>query len=73
MGKFPVFGEGELAREIAVRGLSQRQFADAVGVDEKTVSRAVLGRAIRPKSFGKILIGLAKVPQLEGAELVKAS
>lgn len=64
MGKYPVFTDGELSREIAIRGLSQEEFAKKAGVDAKTISRAVLGKPIRTKSFGKILIAIGQVPPL---------
>lgn len=69
MGKLPVFIDGELAREIALRGLSQKEFAEQAGVGEDTVTRALQGKPLRVKSFGKILIALGKLPALDGEQV----
>lgn len=68
------FAQGSLEREIAIRGLSQEAFADRAGIDPATVSRAIRGLRLKPKSFGKILEALGQIPVIEGpVELVRAS
>lgn len=68
------FTQGSLEREIAIRGLSQEAFAERAGVDPATVSRAIRGLRLKPKSFGKILTALGRIPVIEGpVELVRAS
>lgn len=69
MGKLPVFVNGELAREIALRGLSQKEFAALAGVGEGTVTRALHGEPLRTKTLGKLLIALGKLPILNGEEV----
>lgn len=66
MSGFPAFSEGQLEREIAIRGLSMEGFADRAGVDPATVYRAVKGQRLKPKSFGKILIALGAIPVVDG-------
>lgn len=61
MSKFPVYVEGELAREIGLLGMSQKEFAAEAGVGEGTVTRAILGKPLRTKSFGKIHMALARL------------
>jgi transcriptional regulator with XRE-family HTH domain len=74
MSGFPAFKEGQLEREIAIRGLSQEGFAQRAGVDPATVSRAIRGQRLKPKSFGKILIALGAISPVDGpVELVRAS
>jgi predicted transcriptional regulator len=59
------FTKGELVREIGLRGLSQREFAEKAGLDQATLLKAIQGKAIHPKTFGKILIALAAIPAAE--------
>ena len=68
------FEPGSLEREITIRGLSYEAFAKRAGIDPATVSRAIRGDRLKPKSFGKILIALGQIPVIEGpVELVRAS
>lgn len=68
------FEPRSLERELAIRGLSQEGFADRAGVDPATVSRAIRGLRLKPKSFGKILVALGQIPVIEGpVDLVRAS
>lgn len=74
MSGFPVFIEGELTRQIAIRGLSIEAFSKRAGVDEKTVSRAIHGQRLKPKSFGKIIVALGAIPILDGpVDLIERS
>jgi hypothetical protein len=52
------FREGELAREIALRGLSQEEFAREARLDPATILKAIRGQRLRPKTWGKIQIAL---------------
>jgi predicted transcriptional regulator len=45
--------------------LSQREFAEKAGLDQATLLKAIQGKAIHPKTFGKILIALAAIPAAE--------
>lgn len=68
------FTRGALEREIVIRGHSQRSFADHIGVDEATITRAIRGQRLKPKSMGKIIAGLGRIPILDGpVELVERS
>ena len=69
MSKLPVFEEGELVREIGLLGLSQKEFAAEAGVNEKIVTRAVQGKPLRAKSFGKILIALGRLANRSAQEV----
>jgi len=74
MSGFPVFREGELIREITIRGLSQEAFAKEAQVDPETVARAIRGERLKSKSFGKILTALGRIPVLDApVDLVVAS
>jgi transcriptional regulator with XRE-family HTH domain len=74
MSGFPVFREGELLRELAIRGLSQEAFARKAGVDPETVARAIRAERLKPKTFGKILEALGRIPVLNAPiDLVVAS
>lgn len=68
------FTPGSLEREIVIRGLSQQAFAERAGVDAATVGRAIKGQRLKPKSFGKILVALGRIPVVEGpVELVRSA
>ena len=74
MSGSPAFEGGSLEREIAIRGLSLEGFAEMAGLDPATVGRAVKGRRLKPKSFGKILTALGAIPAIDGpTELVKSA
>jgi transcriptional regulator with XRE-family HTH domain len=63
MPKFnPTFREGELEREIAIRGLSQEEFAIKAGLDVASVRKAIRGKRLRPKTWGKVQIALGALP-----------
>jgi len=64
MASNPSFTRDDLAREIGLRGLTQEAFAEAAGVDSKTVSRALNGKRLNTRTFGKILIALGRIPVL---------
>lgn len=68
------FEQGALEREIAIRGKSLGEFAQIAKIDSATLSRAVRGDRLRPRSFGKILTALGATPVINGPiELVRAS
>lgn len=69
MSKFTGYVEGELAREIGILGLSQKEFAAEAGVSEKTVTSAVHGKPLRTKSFGKIHMALARLTNRVNREM----
>jgi transcriptional regulator with XRE-family HTH domain len=56
------FPEGELTREIALRGLSQQEFAVKADIDRNSVTKAVQGKRLSPRVWGKILIALGAIP-----------
>lgn len=66
------FVEGELAREIALLGLSREEFCARAGITDKTLARAIRGQNLYSKTFGKILIALGARPS-DPADLVRAS
>lgn len=69
-----VFAGGEFEREIAIRGLTLETFAAEADVNPATVSRAVRGLAVKPKSRVKMLTALARLPVIEGpVELVRSA
>jgi predicted transcriptional regulator len=59
------FPKGELRREIALRGLSQKDFAARAGLDSITIGKAIQGKRLMPHTFGKILIALGAIPMPE--------
>jgi transcriptional regulator with XRE-family HTH domain len=60
-----------LRRELAIRGIDQRELAQAAGVSEATVSHAANGHAVNPQTLRRIAAALASLPRLPGAaELV---
>lgn len=73
MSQKPASMYESLARELAIRGLSQEEFAAKAGVDSKTVSRAVRGRRLHTKTFGKILVALGAIPILDAAHSLEQS
>lgn len=56
------FRKGELAREIALRGLTQKEFAALAGLAENTITKANQGRELRPDIWGTILVTLGAHP-----------
>ncbi len=56
------FPAGELARQIARRGLSQREFAARAQLSKNTIVVANQGGALSAKTWGKILIALGAIP-----------
>ena len=48
------FREGELGRLIAALELTQAEFADRAEVSVDTVKRAMEGKALQVRTFGKI-------------------
>lgn len=57
------FRKGQLSRQIARRGLSQKEFAARAGLDEATILNADRGNRLLSRSWGKILIALADTPE----------
>jgi transcriptional regulator with XRE-family HTH domain len=57
------FRKGQLSRQIARRGLSQKEFAARAGVDEATILSADRGNRLMSRSWGRILIALADIPE----------
>jgi len=62
------YPKGELMRQIAMRGLSQKQFAAKAGIDEATLLSAIRGKRLQAQTFGKIHIALAAIPIPETRE-----
>jgi transcriptional regulator with XRE-family HTH domain len=63
MSKFsPTFREGDLALEIAIRGLSQEEFATKAGLDPASIRKAIRGKRLQPRTWGKIQIALGALP-----------
>jgi transcriptional regulator with XRE-family HTH domain len=56
-----------LRLELAVRGIDQRELAQAAGVSEATVSHAANGHAVNPQTLRRIAAALASLPRLPGA------
>ena len=52
----------EFVAAMAVRGLAQQDLATLAGVSESAVSQAARGRAISPRTFGRIAAALAAAP-----------
>jgi transcriptional regulator with XRE-family HTH domain len=68
------FPEGEVGREIALRGLSQKEFAAKAGLSKNTISKAIRGERLMPRTFGRILIALGMpIPDQPTALLEKKS
>jgi predicted transcriptional regulator len=67
------YPKGELARQIAMRGLSQRQFAAKAGIDEATLLSAIRGKRLQVQTFGKIHIALTAIPVVDGAKPVEVA
>lgn len=65
MGRGTSFKSGSLEREIAIRGMTQRAFAEAAGIDIETLSRAMKSKRLHTKTFGKILMALSQIPALD--------
>ena len=63
------FVEGELAREVALLGLSREEFCAKADISDKTLARAIRGQRIQSKTWGKILIALGARP----GQLVKSA
>jgi predicted transcriptional regulator len=66
------FSEGEIAREIALLGLSRKEFCERAQITDKTLARAIRGERLHSKSWGKILIGLGARPT-DASELVRTA
>lgn len=67
------FRKGELAREIALRGMTQKEFAALAGLAENTITKANQGKVLRADIWGTILVTLGANPQPEiPAGLVEA-
>jgi len=58
---------GRLDHALAVRGITARQLAAAIGVHEVLLSRARNGHNVREATFRKIADGLAAFPLVDGA------
>lgn len=54
----------EAAREMAARGLNQRELARLAGVDPSTISKAMAGRQLQLESVIKIRQALDRLPPL---------
>lgn len=48
-----------------MRGLSIDAFAEAAGVSQGTITRALRGSKVNAGTFGKIVIALGKIPTLD--------
>jgi transcriptional regulator with XRE-family HTH domain len=60
-----------LRREIACRGLEQREFADKAGISEATLSHCMGGRDISTATLRKLATAIATIPAIRGmSELV---
>ena len=62
-----------LDRELARRGLRQKDLARLSGLTEALLSRARHGRPVRPRTLARIAAVLAAQPVLEGVDLVLAA
>jgi predicted transcriptional regulator len=56
--------KGELAKQIALRGLTQQEFAAKAGISDSTLLKAIRGGNLRSQNWGKILIALGAVPEI---------
>jgi len=73
MAEFEVkFPKGELARQIALRGLTQEQFAARAGINPNTLLKALRGQPLRSQSWGKILIALGVTPEVPTSQIEQA-
>lgn len=67
----PSFIDGELAREIERRGMSQASFAFAAGLSPSVLSKACRGQEIRAKTWGAILRALAAIEPVDASVMAK--
>ena len=56
------YPKGEIARQIALRGMSQKEFAAKAEIDEATLLSAMRGKRLQLKTFGKIHKALGLMP-----------
>jgi predicted transcriptional regulator len=56
------YPKGELARQIAMRSLSQKEFAARAEINEQTLLSAIRGKRLQLKTFGKINKALGAMP-----------
>jgi predicted transcriptional regulator len=56
------YPKGEIARQLAVRGLSKKEFAAMAEIDHATLLNAIRGKRLQSKTFGKIHKALARIP-----------
>lgn len=61
----------KLDRELARRGISQRQFAERCGLHETAISRA-RREPVREATLRRITEGLLAIPLMPGADLLVA-
>ena len=64
------FPKGELARQIALQGLSQKEFAAKAGITTNTLLKAIRRQSLRSVTWGKIVIALGAIPAPEASDKV---
>jgi transcriptional regulator with XRE-family HTH domain len=58
----------QIRHQLAVRGLCASDLAKLAGVSPPTVSQALRGRAVSPRTVRALVLALASVPELPGHE-----
>jgi DNA-directed RNA polymerase specialized sigma24 family protein len=66
------YPKGEVARQIALLGLSQKEFAAKAGVNEDTLRSAIRGKRLQLRTFGRIHIALAAATEAPSLEEISA-
>lgn len=62
----------ELRRQLEIRGLLARDLAELAGLSPASVSHALAGRSISPRTFRAITRALAQTDPAPGAEALLA-
>jgi predicted transcriptional regulator len=63
----------DLQVAIAGRGVTGAEFARLAGIRPETLKRALGGRATNPETTKRIITLLARLPELEGAQLIESA
>jgi transcriptional regulator with XRE-family HTH domain len=57
-----------LRYELAIRGLRSADIAHVAGISTATMSAAMRGRPVSPRTLRKLAVALARVPPVPGSE-----
>ena len=68
-GPFGVAIKGDVLRQqMRLRGLTGTELARLAGLSDATISNALAGRRVHPGTFRRIVVQLAKLDVIAGAE-----